>query len=258
MAKRRRSKRRHRRGSFGFLYKMLSVVAICVAIVAALTLFFRVETIQISGQQRYTDEQVQDASGIQYGDNLFLLNKYDAVANIVKELPYVEDTRINRKLPSTLVISVTECGTPMTVVQDGSAWLISSRGKIVDQLGVPAAADYAQITGCQLLAPSVGTKLALATDFSTQQSSLLDLLNALESAGVMDRVDGIRVDDLYAIRMEYDGRFTVKMPYGADYGQKLKILQMARESEYVQENMTGTFNMMREDGKTYLEQNVRE
>ena len=32
----------------------------------------------------------------------------------------------------------------------------------------------------------------------------------------------------------------------------------ALESEYVQENMTGTFNMMREDGKTYLEQNVRE
>ena len=129
MAMRRRSKRRHGRGGFGFLYKVLSVMAICVAIVIALTLFFRVETIQISGQQRYTDEQVRDASGIQYGDNLFLLNKYDAVANIVKELPYVEDTRINRKLPSTLVISVTECGTPMTVVQDGSAWLISSRSR---------------------------------------------------------------------------------------------------------------------------------
>ena len=75
---------------------------------------------------------------------------------------------------------------------------------------------------------------------------------------MMDRVDGIRLDDLSAIRMDYDGRFTVKMPYGADYGQKMKILQMALESEYVQENMTGTFNMMREDGKTYLEQNVRE
>ena len=258
MARRGSSNRRRRRGSFGFLYKLLSVLVICGCIVAALTLFFRVATVEITGQQRYTDEEILAASGIEHGDNLLLLNKYDAVANIVKELPYVEDTRINRKLPSTLVISVTECGTPMTVVQDGSAWLISSRGKIVDLLGVPAAADYAQITGCQLLAPSVGTKLALATDFSTQQSSLLDLLNALESAGVMDRVDGIRLDDLSAIRMDYDGRFTVKMPYGADYGQKLKILQMALESEYVQENMTGTFNMMREDGKTYLEQNVRE
>ena len=257
MARRRHSNRRRRRGSFGFLYKVLSVLAICVAIIAALTLFFRVSTIQVSGQQRYTDEQVQEASGIQIGDNLFLLNKYDAAGRIVEALPYIEDTRINRKLPSTLVIEVTECGAPLAVVQDGSVWLVSSRGKIVDQLDMAAAADFGAITGCQLLSPAVGTKLALATDFSAQQSSLLALLTALEDAGMMDRVDGIRMDDLAVLYMDYDGRFTVKMPYGADYVRKMQILQMALESEYVQDNMTGTFDMMREDGKTYLEQNVR-
>jgi len=257
MSRRRNSNRRRRRGSFGFLYKMLSVLVICVAIIAALTLFFRVDAIQVSGQQRYTDEQVQEASGIQIGDNLFLMNKYDAAGRIVEELPYIEDTRINRKLPSTLVIEVTECGTPLAVVQDGYAWLVSSRGKIVDQMDAAAAADFGVISGCQLLSPSVGTKLALATDFSTQQSSLLALLSALEKAGMMDRVDGIRMDDLAVLAMDYDGRFTVKMPYGADYEQKMQILQMALESEYVQDNMTGTFDMMREDGKTYLEQNVR-
>ena len=56
MARRRNSNRRRRRGSFGFLYKMLSVLVICTAIIAALTLFFRVNAIQVSGQQRYTDE----------------------------------------------------------------------------------------------------------------------------------------------------------------------------------------------------------
>ena len=202
MARRRNSNRRRRRGSFGFLYKMLSVLVICVAIIAALTLFFRVDAIQVSGQQRYTDEQVQEASGIQIGDNLFLMNKYDAAGRIVEELPYIEDTRINRKLPSTLVIEVTECGTPLAVVQDGYAWLVSSRGKIVDQMDAAAAADFGVISGCQLLSPSVGTKLALATDFSTQQSSLLALLSALEKAGMMDRVDGIRMDDLAVLLMD--------------------------------------------------------
>ena len=257
MARRRNSNRRRRRGRFGFLYKMLSVLVICTAIIAALTLFFRVNAIQVSGQQRYTDEQVQEASGIQIGDNLFLLNKYDAAGKIVEALPYIEDTRINRKLPSTLIVEVTECGTPLGVVQDGSVWLISSRGKIVDQLDAAAAADFGLISGCQLLSPSVGTKLALATDFSTQQSSLLELLAALEDAGMMDQVDGIRMDDLAVLYMDYDGRFTVKMPYGTDYVRKMQILRMALESEYVQDNMTGTFDMMREDGKTYLEQNVR-
>ena len=63
MARRRNSNRRRRRGSFGFLYKVLSVLVICVAIIAALTLFFRVNQIEVTGQQRYTTEQVQEASG---------------------------------------------------------------------------------------------------------------------------------------------------------------------------------------------------
>ena len=64
MAKRRNSNRRRRRGSSGFLYKLLSVLFICACLVVAVTLFFRVDAIEVSGHQRYTAQQVQDASGI--------------------------------------------------------------------------------------------------------------------------------------------------------------------------------------------------
>ena len=49
MARRRHSNRRRRRGNFGFLYKLLSVLVICAAVVMALTLFFRVDTIEVTG-----------------------------------------------------------------------------------------------------------------------------------------------------------------------------------------------------------------
>lgn len=78
MARRRHSNRRRRRGNFGFLYKLLSVLVICAAVVMALTLFFRVDTIEVTGTERYTEKDVIEASGIQLGDNLFLLNKYEA------------------------------------------------------------------------------------------------------------------------------------------------------------------------------------
>jgi len=60
MARRRGSNRRRRGSSFGFLSKLLSILIICGAIIAALTLFFRVDTIVVSGQQRYTEQQVRD------------------------------------------------------------------------------------------------------------------------------------------------------------------------------------------------------
>ena len=51
MARRRHSNQRRRRGSFGFLYKLLSMLVICAAIIVALTLFFRVDTVKISGKE---------------------------------------------------------------------------------------------------------------------------------------------------------------------------------------------------------------
>jgi len=256
MAKRRHSNRRHR-GSFGFLYKLLSVLVICGCIVAALTLFFRVTTVEITGQQRYTDEEVLAASGIEQGDNLLLLNKYDAANSIVSALPYIERIRIDRTLPSTLTIEVQECSDPLAILQDGSAWIISSSGRIVDQKGESAAESYGVISGCQLLAPSVGTQIALSTEYAAQQQSLLDLMAALSEAGMLSKVDGIRLDDISAIRMDYIGRFTVKMPYGADYEMKLKILREALAQDVVQDNMTGTFDMMRDDNRVFLDQSTR-
>lgn len=257
MAKRRNSNRRRRRGNFGFLYKLLSMLVICAAIVAAITLFFKVETIEISGQERYTAQQVKAVTGIQAGDNLVLLNKYEIAAGIIDALPYVEEIRINRVLPDTLRIEVRECGTPLALVQDDAAWLISPRGKIVEQEKAVAAKNYASISGCQLLAPSVGTQMAFATEYSSKHSSLLALLEALGEAGMLEHLDGVRLDDLQVLRMDYAGRFTVELPYGADYPYKLRFLQEVLSREEIQDNMTGTFNMTRDDGKVNFIQNVR-
>ena len=257
MARNRRSRRRRRRGSSGFLYKLLSVLVICACLVVALTLFFRVDTITVTGLSRYTAEEIRDASGIGIGENLLLLNKYTASGNITAKLPYIEEIRIHKQLPDTLQIEVKECSTPIALVQDGSAWLISAGGKIVDQVDASEAENYPVLTGCSLLAPSVGGELVLASEYSVQEESLLSLLSALDEADMMGEIDGIDLEDLSVLRMGYLDRFTVKLPYNGDYPMKLKMLRLAVESEYVQDNMTGTFDMTREDGRTYLDQSTR-
>ena len=257
MARRKHSKRRRGRGGFGFLYKLLSVLLICAAILVAMTLFFRVDEIVVTGQKRYTAEEIRAASGVELGSNLYVLNKYDIVRAILGELPYIEDIRINRKLPDTLLIEVHESGRPFALVQEGSAWLISSSGKIVEQLPEKEAGQYGRISGCELLAPSVGTDIALATEDAAQETSLLALLKALDAAGLTENVDGIRMDDLSCMNMDYIGRFTVRMAYGADYDFELKKLTKTLESDKIQSNMTGTIDLRLDSERIYLIQNVR-
>ena len=244
MARRKHTKRRRGRGGFGFLYKLLSVLLICGAIIAAMTLFFRVDKIAVTGQKRYTE--------VEPGSNLYLLNKYDVARAITRKLPYIEDIRINRKLPDTLLIEVRESGRPFALVQDGSTWLISSNGKIVEQLPEKEAGQYGRISGCQLLAPSVGAAIALATEYASQQSSLLELIAALDDAGLTENVDGIRLDDLSYLDMDYIGRFTVRMAYGADYAWELVKLTATLEDEAIQSNMTGTIDLRLESDRVFL------
>ncbi len=254
MARRRHSKRR-RRG--GFFYKLLSILVICGAILLAVTLFFRVNTIEVTGQRRYSEEEIREASGVQIGDNLYLLNKYDVANRIVQNLPYIESIHPYRKLPDTLVIEVTECGKPMAVIQDEGAWLVSSQGKIVARITEAEAAEYGVISGCELLAPSVGTPIALATEYLTQQTSLIDLLTALETANLTDDVQNIRLDNLSYLQMDYTDRFTVRLAYGADYPWELQRLVMSLEKGAIQSNMTGTFDLQSNAEEVYFIPNLR-
>lgn len=250
---------RRRRGSGGFLYKLLSMIVICAAIVAAMTLFFRVETVEISGQERYKESEVRTAAAVELGENLYVLNKHEVANRIIGELPYIETVRINRRLPSTLVIEVQECGEPLAVMDaDGAnAWLISINGKIVDRKNAALAAEYIPVNGLELLSPSVGTRIALAIEETGKQESLLELLQALHSHGMLEQTDGIRLNDPESLYVDYAQRFTVKLGYGADYDYKLTALQAALADEKIQENMTGTFDLQLDDGRIFFRQNVR-
>ncbi len=67
---RRHSNRRRRRGRFSFLLKLLCFLVIIGAAFAALTLFFNMDHIIITGNEHYTQEEILEASGLKQGDNL--------------------------------------------------------------------------------------------------------------------------------------------------------------------------------------------
>ena len=105
---RHKRKRKRRRSRFGVLFKLLCAVAVVAALTFGATVFFQVETIAVTGNSRYTQEEIIAASGVQTGDNLFRLSKRQISEQILHQLPYVESVSILRGLPSTLTFQVTE------------------------------------------------------------------------------------------------------------------------------------------------------
>ena len=246
--------RRHGRGRrgrrFGVLYKLLTLVVVCAAAVLALTLFFKVESVEVTGNSRYSAQEIQDACGVQLGDNLYLLSKPDMVQRLHQRLPYIDEVRITRQLPNTLCVQVTEFSTVYAVEQEGTVWLLTSGGKIVETAA--ERGDTPLIDGCELLAPSLGGDVSFALELQNRRESLFALLTALESAELTGDVRAIHLGDPTVLSMDYTERFSVEMPYSADYPRLLRYLTLVIEE--LETNLTGVIDLTR-DGEPHFRTN---
>ena len=248
MAKRRRRNRRNRRGRFAFLYRLLTFLVICGAVVAALALFFKVETIEVTGVERYSQQEIVDACGIQTGSNLFLMDKYEAATRITSQLSYVERVQITRRLPSTLCIHVTECTSTAAIEQDGRTWLVSGSGKIVDTAAGPGKCCL--ITGLALSQPQVGMTLAPQEGSDTACRQLLELIKALRDREMLSDAQEIHLEDPSVLTMRYLDRFTVTLPWGADMEYKMDYLLAVVER--LEDNEKGAINMLQDQKVNFI------
>lgn len=239
-----KKRRRHRRGRFAILYKVLSMLMICAAIVAAMILFFKVDSIQVEGNQRYESQQIVEVSGVLQGDNLFLLNKYDISRRIYEQLPYVQQVQISRSFPSGLVIEVKEGGAAAAIEQSDGLWLLSSSGKLLEHTGLSTPLHCPKIRGVDLLMPSAGQSFALPEEQTLAREHLLQLVQSLEKHGMSELIKTIDLSSSIRITLTYTDRFSVYIPWGSDMDYKVRYL--ATVVERLESNERGIIDLMSE------------
>lgn len=222
---RKRKRHRRRRGSLGPLMRVMSLVLAAAAIVMALTLFFKVGSVEVTGNSRYTVEEITAVTGVELGDNLILLDRYHVAQQLYTQLPYITDVQINPRLPDKLVIEVTETRVAVALRGGGSWWFASDTGKLLEAVDDASAQDYPLVQGAELVEPAAGGRLLLNDEespFSTQR--LLELVAAMEERGMLARLDSIDLTDSEKLVLHYDGRFQVELFYDADLDFKLDCL----------------------------------
>ncbi len=231
----------------GWILRVLPPLLGIGVVIFAMVFFFRVETIVVAGQIRYTSEEITAMTGVVLDDNLIFLDKPTIERRIMQGLPYVESVEISRSLPSTLVITVEECTETIMVVQTDASWRMSYQGKLVERLETTMP-EMPYIEGCKLLAPTEGTSIVIEDvgDGVDRKSSLLSLIEAMEDLDMIQELQGIHLGQADMLTLDYASRFTVELLYGVDYSYKLRNLAVVMDS--LESNEMGTINL-RLDGK---------
>lgn len=126
-------KRRRSRGRLGPLFKLLCLLALVVALTAGATVFFRVEQVVVTGNSRYTQEEIIEVTGIEQGDNLYGWNKFAIAQRLRETLPYIGEVSIRRALPSSVVITVVEWEAVARIEPPTAQELLELQGELDEQ-----------------------------------------------------------------------------------------------------------------------------
>lgn len=217
------------------IMQLLTIAAVVLAITIGVSIFFKVDTVTVSGASKYSALTVTDASGIEKGDSLLFFGRSQAANRIKTELPYVGTVRFEVKLPGTVNIIIEE-KTVSYAVEDteGNWWKIVSDGKVVEKLR-KSAVPKTTVTGVQLESPTVGKQAVAAetaqpgeTVTATQEERLqiaVDILYQLELWELFEDVTNVEVSDLFALRLVCDEEYRIELGNGDDLYEKMGVVK---------------------------------
>ena len=211
------------------IVQLITVTAVVLAIVMGLSVFFRVETITVTGADTYSAWAVREASGISEGDKLLTFSKIRAASQIMANLPYVKGVRIGIKLPDTVNIMIEEESVVYAIKSsDGQWWMMDSDGRVVEQANNAKAATATQVLGVTLEAPTVNEKgvatemtpsetnelgelIPVSTTGAQRLTAALQILKALENNDIVGEAASVDVTSTEDIILWYGTRYQVNL-----------------------------------------------
>lgn len=231
------------------ILQLATVVAVVLALSFGISIFFKVETITVSGATKYDAWTVKEASGIEIGDNLLSFGEARAAGKIKTALPYVQSVRIGIKLPDTVNIEIKELDV-VYAIKDAVEqwWLITSDGRVVDKADLAIAGDYTQVLGVKLASPVAGQQamaqeeavpeestaetvglptMAPVVKASDRLETALSILQYLEECSIIGEAASINVADLGNLELQYGQRFLVKLGDTTQLLYKIKYMNAA-------------------------------
>lgn len=214
-----------RRSSFPMWGRTLIAVAVVLLL---MLVFFRVSEFEVTGNVRYTAEEVADASGITEGDVLMGVSKTQAASRILTKLPYVKQVVVTKLLPGTVRFEIVECtAAVMAPSEYGSDWLLTLEGKLLEEPDEAAKSAYPVITGTVLEMPTAGDQAVFAD--AEKGAMAMKVLMAVDAAGLTAEVQIIDVTDLDQVTITYQNRLEVQLGDGSDLDYKLQYMLQAAQ-----------------------------
>lgn len=231
------------------LYTLVIAAVLVTAVIFSIYTFFKVNNVVIEGTNYYTNEEIMEVAGIKIGDSLLFADTQTAERKLEEELLYIENVSLNKKIPSTLSIKITQAVPIYSVSYHGKYLYVSAEGKILE-VSSQVMAGSMVVEGGEVL-ESNGI---LSFKDEKVNDAFIVLTRAIKETGTAG-IDYIDISNIFNINARYDGRVNLKFGSAQDLGYKMKFAVNIINSENgIGETERGTLDLSlaRETNKSYF------
>lgn len=228
------------------VYSSMVLIILLIATFLCLTVFFKIDSVSVEGETRYSIEDIVKASGISTGTNLLLCDTDSGIDVIKKEFPYIENVAIRKNPFNSVTIFVEEAKPATAVETNGKFYILSANGKIIEILDSNKY-NVPLIKGAEL------EKTELSATIEYKLEGMNDIINEITEtlkSNEISNVSTIDVTNPSNIKLSYDKRLTIiiGMPENIDY--KIKTAKILI-NEKLEKDSKGTVDvsMCAEGGK---------
>lgn len=228
---------------------VVCLVFLCAGIILALTMFFNISEITVTGDTVYSADDVTSSSGVSIGDNLIFISKSKINEQITTELPYVGSVKIKRHLPTGLELIITKTDAVYAVVINGYYTLLDGNGKVLETELEYVGENIILLNIGDIESAETGKTIAVDEDYLEK---LVNLRTVYEECGI-DGITAIDLSDLYDIKLTYQGRIILELgeTNKENLSKKLALGKAAIDTQNEENELyRGTINLS-VDGKGY-------
>ena len=219
----RRMKRKRKLKMPGFFTRIFIILGVIIAVTAfSLSSFFTVDTIDVQGNKYFTDEEISNMAHASTGQKIiYKLNKGNML-NYLEKNPYIEEARVYRKLPSTIVINVKERIQVAAMTYGDQFLIIDNNGTLLRITKTKPKLTI--VTGFKVKKVKLGEPVEVNSPDLFKE--LLSLLKSMEAGDVY--FTKINITELFITANVYDS-LVVKSKYkdlkdNIDKGRLHKVL----------------------------------
>lgn len=215
--------------------KALINVSLIILIITAITLFllspiFSIENISIKNNEKLSQEEIISLSQIEKGTNLFKIRNAE-IKNNIKENAYVDEVKVNRILPNTIEITVTERQVAYLLEYGSSYAYIDEQGYILE-ISSEKITDKIKIRGYKTTEDNIKPGNRLIKEDLNKLNDVAIITDTAKNSGINAQITSINIENQneYSLYMESEKK-TVHIGSISNLDTKMLYLQVMLEKE---------------------------